>query len=138
MYSFCASFNFEFSLLPESINITSLIDKTSKIDHEVKQKNTVIIWHDIDKLKYTANTMINLFNCHGSAKLRASNSCHVFSPRLVMRPTSYITVYSHGFTVAGVLARHTVFMYRYEDTNASADLSVSIFCKVHLGKGTSM
>lgn len=64
--------------------------------------------------------------------------CYLFSSTLVTSPTSYITVFSHGFTVTGVLARHTVFVYRYEDTNASADLSVSIFCKVHLGKGTSM
>lgn len=40
--------------------------------------------------------------------------------------------------VAGVLARHAVYVYRYQDNSANADLSVSIYCKVHLGKGTSM
>nr|AWT57818.1 Aquaporin AQP12L2 [Chilo suppressalis] len=39
-----------------------------------------------------------------------------------------------SLVVAGVLTRHTVFVYRYQDNSANADLSVSIFCKVHLGK----
>lgn len=40
--------------------------------------------------------------------------------------------------VAGVVARDAVLEYRYDDAAPGSDLNVSLLCKVHLGKGTSM
>ncbi|XP_072944880.1 aquaporin-11 isoform X2 [Epargyreus clarus] len=60
----------------------------------------------------------------------ASKSLGDLNPRFATAIDSFIGT---SLVVAGVLARHTVFVYRYED-NIANDLSVSIFCKFHLGK----
>ncbi|XP_026735713.1 aquaporin-12 isoform X1 [Trichoplusia ni] len=61
----------------------------------------------------------------------ASKSLGDLNPRFATAIDSFIGT---SLVVAGVLTRHTVFVYRYQDNSANADLSVSIFCKVHLGK----
>ncbi|GBP90850.1 Aquaporin-11, partial [Eumeta japonica] len=53
------------------------------------------------------------------------------NPRFATAIDSFIAT---SLVVAGVLCRHTVFMYRYQDSSANSDLSVSVFCKVNLGK----
>lgn len=50
-----------------------------------------------------------------------------------------ITLLIHAFTtctIAGVLFRNTEYIYTYLDRSTSSDLSVSVLCKVKLGKGT--
>ncbi|XP_063365741.1 aquaporin-12 isoform X1 [Cydia amplana] len=62
----------------------------------------------------------------------ASKSLGDLNPRFATAIDSFIGT---SLVVAGVLNRHTVFVYRYQDNfSANDDLSVSIFCKVHLGK----
>ncbi|XP_037875962.1 aquaporin-12 isoform X1 [Bombyx mori] len=60
-----------------------------------------------------------------------SKSLGDLNPRFATAIDAFIGT---SLVVAGVLTRHTVFVYRYQDNTANADLSVSVFCKVHLGK----
>ncbi|KPJ12876.1 hypothetical protein RR48_10506 [Papilio machaon] len=53
------------------------------------------------------------------------------SPRFATAIDAFIGT---SLVVAGVVARDAVLEYRYEDTAPDADLSVSLLCKVHLGK----
>ncbi|XP_034834717.1 aquaporin-11 isoform X1 [Maniola hyperantus] len=61
----------------------------------------------------------------------ASRSLSDLNPRYATAIDSFIGT---SLVVAGVLTRNTVLVYRYEDSSANADLSLSIFCKVHVGK----
>ncbi|CAG4987461.1 unnamed protein product [Parnassius apollo] len=61
----------------------------------------------------------------------ASRSLGDLNPRFATAIDSFIGT---SLVVAGVLARHAVYVYRYQDNSANSDLSVSIFCKIHLGK----
>ncbi|KAL4714267.1 hypothetical protein ACJJTC_009619 [Scirpophaga incertulas] len=65
------------------------------------------------------------------AKKLVSKALGDLNPRFATAIDAFIGT---SLVVAGVLTRHTVFVYRYQDNSANADLSVSIFCKVHLGK----
>ncbi|XP_045451190.1 aquaporin-12 isoform X1 [Melitaea cinxia] len=61
----------------------------------------------------------------------ASRSLSDSNPRFATAIDSFIGT---SLVVAGVLYRQTVLTYQYEESSANADLSVSVYCKVHVGK----
>ncbi|KPJ03841.1 Aquaporin-12 [Papilio xuthus] len=61
----------------------------------------------------------------------ASRALADLSPRFATAIDAFIGT---SLVVAGVVARDAVLVYRYEDTAPDADLTISLLCKVHLGK----